>query len=80
MRVAVFSTKSYDEQFLRAANTEPRHTLVFLEPRLTPETAVLAAGFPAVCAFVNDQLDAEVLRILADGGARDGAPRIERPA
>lgn len=70
MRVAVFSTKSYDEQFLRAANAEHRHTLAFLEPRLTPETAVLAAGFPAVCAFVNDSLDAKVLRILADGGTR----------
>lgn len=70
MRVAVFSTKSYDEQFLTAANADHQHQLMLLEPRLTPETAVLAAGVPAVCAFVNDRLDAPVLRTLADGGAR----------
>jgi D-lactate dehydrogenase len=33
-------------------------------------TAPLAEGFPAVCAFVNDQLDAEVLNALHDGGTR----------
>ena len=35
MRVAVFSTKPYDEQFLAAAN-RGQHELRFLEPRLPP--------------------------------------------
>ncbi len=70
MDVAVFSTKSYDEQFLSAAAAEHGHRLVFFEPRLTLETAPLAAGFPAVCVFVNDNLDGPVLRALADGGTR----------
>ncbi len=39
MDVAVFSTKSYDEQFLSAAAAEHGHRLVFFEPRLTLETA-----------------------------------------
>ena len=39
-------------------------------PRLTRETAALARGFPAVCAFVNDQLNADVLNQLAAGGTR----------
>ena len=43
MRVAVFSTKPYDETFLRRANQEV-HELIFLEARLTPETAALAEG------------------------------------
>lgn len=64
----MFSTKAYDREFLEAANASHRHELVFLEPRLTPETAALAEGFPAVCAFVNDRLDAEVLRHLAGAG------------
>jgi len=64
MKVAVFSTKPYDRSFLSAA--AGGHELVFFEPRLTPETTKLAAGFPAVCVFVNDQLDANVLRQLAD--------------
>ena len=70
MNVAVFSTKAYDQKFLEQANAAHRHGLVFLEPRLTPETAPLAAGFGAVCAFVNDRLSAEVLRTLAAGGTR----------
>jgi D-lactate dehydrogenase len=70
MDVAVFSTRSYDEQFLSAAAAEHGHHLVFFEPRLTLETAPLAVGFPAVCVFVNDNLDAAVLRVLAAGGTR----------
>lgn len=70
MRVAVFSTKQYDREFLPAANEQAGHELVFLEPRLTPQTARLADGFPAVCAFVNDQLDAQVLLMLARQGTQ----------
>jgi len=33
MKVAVFSTKPYDEQFFKQANQDSRqHELVFLEP------------------------------------------------
>jgi D-lactate dehydrogenase len=70
MRIAVFSTKPYDREYLNAANRDKLHELVFLEPRLTKETAPLANGFPAVCAFVNDQLDAATLEILHAGGTR----------
>jgi D-lactate dehydrogenase len=38
----------------------------FLEARLTPDTARLAEGADAVCAFVNDDLGAEVLGRLAE--------------
>jgi D-lactate dehydrogenase len=70
MQVTVFSTKPYDERFLRAANEQAGHELVFLEPRLSAATAPLAAGSDAVCAFVNDDLGAEVLTALARGGVR----------
>ena len=70
MRVAVFSTKPYDRQFLEAANARLGHELHFLEPRLTAETARLAEGFAGVCVFVNDQLDRPALEALAAGGTR----------
>lgn len=70
MKVAVFSTRSYDRQFLQSANINYGHELVFFEPHLTPETSVLAAGFPAICVFVNDQSDATVLTELARHGTR----------
>ncbi|MFN3649421.1 MAG: 2-hydroxyacid dehydrogenase [Armatimonadota bacterium] len=70
MRIAVFSPKPYDREFLSAANAPHGHQLTFLEPRLTRETAPLAQGFPAVCVFVNDCVDAGVLEVLAAGGTR----------
>ncbi len=70
MRIAVFSTKPYDRTFLDKANEDHGHELVYLDARLTAETAPLAAGFAGVCAFVNDKLDAEVLQLLHSGGTR----------
>jgi len=70
MKIAVFSTKPYDREFLEAANAEPKHALRFFEPHLRPETSALAAGSEVACAFVHDQLDAAVLRRLAEGGTR----------
>jgi D-lactate dehydrogenase len=70
MRVAVFSTKAYDRQFLATANGIHGHDLVFYEPRLTQETVALAGGFPAVCVFINDRLDAETLKAISEQGTR----------
>jgi D-lactate dehydrogenase len=69
MKIAVFSTKPYDREFLEAANAS-RHEFRFFEPRLSSETASLAAGFDAVCVFVNDQANAEVVASLASFGVR----------
>jgi D-lactate dehydrogenase len=72
MQVAVFSTKPYDRQFLAAAN-EAAGTpcaLRFLDARLSPETAGLARGAEAVCAFVNDRADAPVLEAFAELGVK----------
>ena len=68
MQVSVFSAKPYDERFLVAANVDHGHELRFYEARLTPDTARLAVPGSAVCAFVNDDLGAETLEILADQG------------
>ncbi|MFZ5832262.1 MAG: 2-hydroxyacid dehydrogenase [Planctomycetota bacterium] len=70
MRLAVFSTKPYDEHSFLEVNAEFRHELAFFEERLKPLTAQLAEGFPAVCAFVNDDLSPPVLERLRDGGTR----------
>lgn len=70
MRIAVFDTHSYDRQALVEANSTFGHELTFFEARLTEATMPLAAGFPAVCVFVNDRLDANVLRRLRDDGLK----------
>lgn len=73
MRVAVFSARPFDREFLTAASRRsagPTHDLQFFEMRLTPATAALADGCEAACLFVNDQGSAEVLETLAGGGTR----------
>jgi D-lactate dehydrogenase len=70
MRVAFFSTHRFDREFFDRANAERRHELQYFEPRLEPSTAALARAHPAICAFVNDRLDAPVLDALAAGGTR----------
>lgn len=61
MRVAVFSTKTYDRKYLTEAAEDSGLELTFFEPRLTKDTAPLAQNHDAICAFVNDELDAPTL-------------------
>ncbi len=70
MKISVFSAQNYDRKFLEVANQSAGHRLVFHESRLSPDTASLASGSEGVCAFVNDQIDAEVIEILAKGGTK----------
>jgi len=70
MKIVVFSTKPYDREFLTETNSRFEHSLTFLEARLTVDTVGLANGFDAVCVFVNDRLDEDVLRLLAGFGVK----------
>jgi D-lactate dehydrogenase len=70
VRVAVFSTRQYDRVHLDRANAQAGHALIYFEHHLDAATSQLARGFEAVSAFVNDRLDAAVLRQLAEGGTR----------
>lgn len=70
MRLAFFDTHRFDRAAFEDANADFGHQLTFLEPRLTPGTASLAQGHDAVCAFVNDTLDATCLQALASVGVR----------
>jgi D-lactate dehydrogenase len=70
MTISIFSTKSADRKFLEEAGVGAGHHLQFHESRLSAETVSLAHGAEVVCAFVNDQIDAEVIGILAHGGTK----------
>ena len=72
MNVALFNAKRYDRQFFDAVNAElgHPHSLTYVEAPLNETTTPIAAGFEAVCAFVNDQLDAAVLERLVSGGTQ----------
>jgi D-lactate dehydrogenase len=70
MKVAVFNTKPYIEDFFKGANSQFGCKLVFLEEHLTKETVPLAKGAQAVCIFVNDDADAAVLTQLKEVGVK----------
>ena len=77
MRIALFSARSYERALLDELNVGYGHELAYFETPLGPETASLASGFPAVCVFVNDIVDANVLGRLgkeALGSSRPGPP------
>jgi len=67
MKVTVFSAKQYDRRSLAEANTA-QHEFTFIEDRLRPETVGLVADADAVCAFVHDIINEEVLETLASHG------------
>lgn len=72
MDVAVFSSKSYDRYYLDRANQAAGspHQFRYFENRLRAESAPVAKGLEAVCAFVHDQLDRACLEILAEQEVR----------
>ncbi len=75
MRVALFSAKKYERKLLDELNAGHRHELVYFDTLLEPETVSLAAGFPAVSVFTNDNVDGGVLKRLAAGGTKLVATR-----
>ncbi|WP_296704719.1 2-hydroxyacid dehydrogenase [Algoriphagus sp.] len=65
MKVACFSTKSYDQESFDRILPEHGHKFTYLEAKLDKHTVSLAEGFDAVCTFVNDHLDETILKKLA---------------
>ncbi|UJR13406.1 hypothetical protein I4U23_000421 [Adineta vaga] len=67
-KVLFFDSKTYDEktfkQALKALNGQTKLRFTFLESKLTDETVDEAQGFDAICVFVNDILDANILEQL----------------
>lgn len=69
MKIAVFGTHKFEKPFLVEANAE-KHELHFFETRMHTKTAVLANNFDCIVAFVNDELNAAVLELLAEAGVK----------
>lgn len=66
MKIAFFSTKSYDREFFD--HYVSTHEIIYFEARLNKQTAALAAGCNAVCVFVNDKLSRNTIIELKKTG------------
>lgn len=70
MRTILFSSQTYDRDSFTAAVRPESVQLHFQPARLSLDTAALAHGYEVVCPFINDDLSAQVLEQLADGGTQ----------
>lgn len=70
MKVAIFSTKYYERDYLNASNLENKHSLTYFDEPLNAETIHLATGFDAVCVMLLDKLDKETIEKLAKMGIK----------
>jgi D-lactate dehydrogenase len=70
MKIAFFSTKSYDREYFEKANLDKKHELSFFESSLKESSVKLAEGHDAVCVFVNDKLNASVIQALNNFGVK----------
>ena len=65
MKVAVFGTQFYEQDYFNKYNIDNKHELVFFKESLNAETTYLAKGFVAVCIFVTDKIDKKCIENLA---------------
>jgi len=70
VKIAIFDTKPYDRIWFEPLSNEYGYELKFFENRLHADTARLAAGYDAVCVFVNDDVSGEVIGILYESGVQ----------
>ena len=66
MKVAFFSSKSYDEEYFNKINNQFNHQLDFFETRLNSHTVQIAKNHDAICVFVNDKLNDETLQTMKE--------------
>lgn len=70
MKLAFFDTKSYDIPGFDRYGIPAGVEIKYFEPNLNRDTVTLAAGFDAVCVFVNDTVDAVVVDKLHQMGVK----------
>ncbi len=70
MRIAFFDAKPYDLPAFQLHTEQTDLDIRFYDTHLTAQTVQLAAGCEAVCSFVNDMVDAEIIDRLCELGCR----------
>jgi len=70
IRLAFFDTKPYDRDYFDTNKHDFNVEIKYYPVKLSADTASLARGYDAVCAFVNDELDAATADILVEGGVQ----------
>ena len=70
MKLAFFDTKAYDMPGFDSCVKDTPLEIKYFETRLNEDTVSLAAGYDAVCVFVNDTVNAAVVDKLYGYGVK----------
>lgn len=71
MKILFYDTKEYDrDSFEKVVTDFPETEIDYLEADLSVQTARLAKGYDAVCAFVSSDVSEKVLQILGQRGVK----------
>lgn len=69
-RITFFSAKRYDREYFNQCNAHFGYDLLYYETHLGPHIVNVVEDTSAVCVFVNDKLNEDVLRSLAEKGVK----------
>ncbi|EDM26798.1 D-lactate dehydrogenase [Lentisphaera araneosa HTCC2155] len=69
MKIALFSSKPYDEKYFNREN-KFNHQITYFSAHLNTQTLSLAKGYEAICVFVNDKITREMIANLAKNGTK----------
>ncbi|MEO6283157.1 MAG: 2-hydroxyacid dehydrogenase [Dyadobacter sp.] len=70
MKITFFSAKPYDKQFFDQYNDAYGFDMEYLETHLGPHIVNAVEDTKAVCVFVNDKVNEEVIAVLAAKGVK----------
>lgn len=68
MKIAFYDAKPYDMASFDTLNSDYGNKIKYFEYKLNEDTAPLCKGYDVVCAFVNDDINGEVVKILHEQG------------
>lgn len=70
MKIAFFSTKSYDKIYFEKYRAQSKHLFTYFEAFLSESTINLTIDFDGICVFVNDKVDRKTIENLAKNGIK----------
>jgi len=68
--IAFFDTKSYDEESFNKVNEEFNFEIKYFKGHLNKNNIILTKDVDAVCIFVNDMADTEIIDAMAQNGVK----------
>lgn len=70
MKILFYSSQAYDIEAFNKANENYNFDLTFVNERINPYNANRARGFDAICSFVNDTINKDIIDILVSNGIK----------